>query len=265
MRSYSYSGRSPVLVLVIEWAMKHEPIFDHDRLDVYRLSIDYVAESFTNANQLSGTHRPARDQWLRAAQSIPLNIAEGNGKRSVRDRCRFLDIARGSALECAAIQDVLVAIKGLDGDRHLELKRTLHRIVAMLTRLISRLNVVAEPETSYNTAIEYEYEYRDAEYEYDEGRKPEPSRAPEDGLAVLQVENQSPVPGDGRRSGCEFRLVDFESHGAAARQSSFSVLWCLRERSTESRSPATPKIQVRVVHPIVSVGWNRRARRKRRG
>ena len=162
--------------------MTTEPIFDHDRLDVYRLSIDYVAESFTNANQLSGCHRPARDQWLRAAQSIPLNIAEGNGKRSLKDRCRFLDIARGSALECAAIQDVLVAINGLDGDRHLELKRTLHRIVAMLTQLISCLNVVAEPETSYNTAIDYEYEYRDAEYEYDEGRKPEPSRAPEDGL-----------------------------------------------------------------------------------
>ena len=75
--------------------MTTEPIFDHDRLDVYRLSIDDVAESFTDAKQLSGTHRYARDQWLRAAQSIPLNIAEGNGKRSLKDRCRFLDIARG--------------------------------------------------------------------------------------------------------------------------------------------------------------------------
>ncbi|KLU01151.1 hypothetical protein RISK_006720 [Rhodopirellula islandica] len=57
-----------------------EPIFDHDRLDVYRLSIDYVASSFEIARSLEGPHRHARDQWLRAAQSIPLNIAEGNGK-----------------------------------------------------------------------------------------------------------------------------------------------------------------------------------------
>ena len=81
-----------------------------------------------------------------------------------------------------------MAINGLEGERHFELKRSLHRIVEMLTRLISRLNVVAEPETSHNTAIgyEYEYEYRDAEYEYEYEHetedKPEPSRAPEPGL-----------------------------------------------------------------------------------
>jgi four helix bundle protein len=57
-----------------------EPTFDHERLDVYRLSIDYVAFSYRIARSLSGVNRPARDQWLGAAQSIPLNIAEGNGK-----------------------------------------------------------------------------------------------------------------------------------------------------------------------------------------
>jgi len=71
-----------------------EPIFDHDRLDVYRLAVEYTAESFRVAKGLSGLHRHARDQWLRAAPSIPLNVAEGNGKRSRNDRARLLDIAR---------------------------------------------------------------------------------------------------------------------------------------------------------------------------
>jgi four helix bundle protein len=93
-----------------------EPIFDHDRLDVYRLAIEYNADSFGVVKMLSGVHRHARDQWLRAARSIPLNIAEGYGKRSPGDRARFLDIARGSALECAAIQDVLVASGGFDAE-----------------------------------------------------------------------------------------------------------------------------------------------------
>jgi four helix bundle protein len=150
-----------------------EPIFDHDRLDVYRLSIEYVASSFAIAKNLNGAHRHARDQWLRAAQSIPLNIAEGNGKRSLKDRSRFLDIARGSALECAAIQDVLSATNALDDNNNGELKRMLQRIVSMLTRLIARSGAVAEP------AVEYEYEYRVAEYEYEGADRPEPRDATE--------------------------------------------------------------------------------------
>ena len=54
-----------------------EPIFDHDRLDVYRLAINYVAFSYQIARGLTGIHRPARDQWLRAAQSIPLEHRGG--------------------------------------------------------------------------------------------------------------------------------------------------------------------------------------------
>ena len=165
-----------------------EPIFDHDRLDVYRLSIDYVAQSFAVAKELNGLHRHARDQWLRAAQSIPLNIAEGNGKRSLKDRNRFLDIARGSALECASIQDVLAATDGIGDESHGELKRMLRRIVSMLTRLIGRADVVAESSDRYNATGEYEY--RDAEYEYEhEGEPPEQCRAPKDRTARLLDRN----------------------------------------------------------------------------
>jgi len=63
-----------------------DTIFDHENLDVYRLSVEYVSVSFRIARELTGLHRHARDQWLRAAQSIPLNIAEGNGKRRLKDR-----------------------------------------------------------------------------------------------------------------------------------------------------------------------------------
>ena len=59
-----------------------QPTFTHERLDVYRLSIDYVAFSYQIAKSPGGTNRQASDQWLRAAQSIPLNIADGNGKRN---------------------------------------------------------------------------------------------------------------------------------------------------------------------------------------
>ena len=54
-----------------------------------------------------------RGQLDRASTSIPLNIAEGNGKYTALDRCKFFDTARGSALGCAACLDVLVAKKSL--------------------------------------------------------------------------------------------------------------------------------------------------------
>lgn len=151
------------------------PVFDHEKLDVYRMSIDYVAYSYRLARILAGTHRHARDQWLRAAQSIPLNIAEGNGKQGPRDRARYFEIARGSALECAAIHDVLVAIEGASLETSREGKGQLVRIVAMLTRLVQLADRVAEPVAGYeqdreisDNAVEYEQEY-----EYEEGKATE--------------------------------------------------------------------------------------------
>lgn len=132
-----------------------EATFDHDRLDVYRLSIDYVAEVFEFSETLGGLHRHARDQWVRAAQSIPLNIAEGNGKRSLKDRARFIDIARGSALECAAIQDVLVATSGLDQVASRDLKVKLKRIVSMLTRMAIKFGGVSEEAAEYSLSSEF--------------------------------------------------------------------------------------------------------------
>ena len=116
----------------------------HEKLDVYRLAINYVAWVYEKAEVLTGVHRSAREQWLRASQSIPLNIAEGNGKTAKADRRRYFEIARGSALECAAIHDVLVVGKALDHEESGERKIELDRIAAMLSRLGGRGYCVKE-------------------------------------------------------------------------------------------------------------------------
>ena len=79
-----------------------------------------------------------KDQLDRASTSVPLNIAEGNGKYAPKDRCRFFDVAHGSALECAAGLDTLVAKGKLTVEQIRPGKEILQRVVRMLMGLIKR-------------------------------------------------------------------------------------------------------------------------------
>lgn len=112
-------------------------LFNHEDLEVYREAITFVA--WLSA-LLEGTLRigDLKDQLERASSSIPLNIAEGNGKYAPKDRCRFFDIAHGSALECAAALDVLVARGKANAEQVRTGKESLQRVVRMLMGLIKR-------------------------------------------------------------------------------------------------------------------------------
>ena len=103
------------------------------------------------AKSLKGSDRPARDQLLRASQSIPLNIAEGKGKGTNADRRRFFEIARGSVLECASIQDCLEACEVLAAAQNAQGKAMLTRIVSMLTKLGQRNHEVRENSGPYDS------------------------------------------------------------------------------------------------------------------
>ncbi len=111
-------------------------VFDHEKLDVYRASLDFFKLTSTLLDNSNPSIRHIRDQLGRAALSIPLNIAEGNGKRSPRERRRFFEIARGSAMECAASLDVLASLAGGLAAEVDAGKGLLSRIVAMLTRMM---------------------------------------------------------------------------------------------------------------------------------
>ncbi len=137
----------------------------HEKLDVYQLAINYVAWVFQHAESLNGVHRHARDQWLRASQSIPLNIAEGNGKSTTADRRKFFEIARGSALECAAVQDVLHVSGALEADLHSERKQQLDRISIMLSRLGGRGFSVEETQEAYNAGGDFD---NDEDFDFEE-------------------------------------------------------------------------------------------------
>ena len=109
-------------------------MFGFQRLDVYRCAITFLGHTSALARRVPRGVGDLSDQLRRAALSIPLNIAEGSGKPS-RDASRFHGIARGSALECAAVLDALEAL-GLATATDLVVSRELlERIVSMLTKM----------------------------------------------------------------------------------------------------------------------------------
>jgi four helix bundle protein len=137
--------------------------FDHEKLDVYRESIAFCGWVGEFLDTISAK-AAAKDQLDRASTSIPLNIAEGNGKFSARDRARFFEMARGSALECAASLDVLLVRKLASEEQVVTAKERLARIVQMLIGLLRKFSeqadVLREDEAVYCVDHDYDQEQK---------------------------------------------------------------------------------------------------------
>jgi four helix bundle protein len=113
------------------------PWFDHEKLNVYQEAVAFVGWLNDVLEQMTRLGE-VRDQLERASNSIVLNIAEGNGKFTAKDRCRFFDTSHGSALECAAALDLLVVRRKLTRHEIRPGKEKLQRIVRMLMGLSKR-------------------------------------------------------------------------------------------------------------------------------
>ncbi|MBK1875390.1 four helix bundle protein [Pelagicoccus mobilis] len=135
--------------------------FSHEKLIVYQKSIHFVGWTKELLDSLPSGSYNIRNQFERASMSIPLNIAEGNGKFSDKDRCRFFQVAHGSALECAACLDVLVAQKYKEADQVKSGKDLLTEIVNLIYGLLKRFDsfLVSEEQNSYG--------YEEGDYEED--------------------------------------------------------------------------------------------------
>ena len=135
--------------------------FDHEKLDVYQEAIGFCGWVGEFLNAISAK-AAAKDQLDRASTSIPLNIAEGNGKFSAKDRARFFEVARGSALECASCLDVILVRKLASEEQVILAKERLSRIVQMLIGLLrkfsERAGVLREEEPAYSIEHDYEHE-----------------------------------------------------------------------------------------------------------
>lgn len=111
---------------------------NHKKLDVYISSKELVTEiyklsAFFPAEEKFGLISQIR----RAAVSVALNIAEGASRKSIADRKRFYEIARGSLIEVDAALEIANELAFLkEYETHL-LKQTIIKTFKLLSGMIN--------------------------------------------------------------------------------------------------------------------------------
>ena len=110
-------------------------ILEHERLDVYQCVVEFIDVAAPIAASPPRGYGDLGRQLREAFSSMPLNIAEGYNDESEAQKSRFYNYARGSALECAAVFDVLVRVDGIEQPDFRRGKQLLGRAVSMLTRM----------------------------------------------------------------------------------------------------------------------------------
>lgn len=106
------------------------------KLNVYKFSIQlaYDLENLSSSIRKFG-HYPISDQIRRAGLSIPINIAEGNGRSSHADRRRFFIIARGSCFELIALLELAEKFGYLKPERRKNFEEKIETICKILSTM----------------------------------------------------------------------------------------------------------------------------------
>ena len=114
-------------------------MFDFEKLEVYKKA-KHLNKSITTFLQQTKVDKVTHDQLRRALFSIMLNIAEGSGRFTNKDKRNFYVIARGSAFECVAILDYLCDLQQIEDIVYQQYYSFLEEISKMLYTLIKGLS-----------------------------------------------------------------------------------------------------------------------------
>jgi len=107
-------------------------MFDFENLEVYKKTKQFNLEIYNFLKLHGSIDSYLYGQLRRAGLSISLNIAEGSGRISKRDKRNFFIIARGSVFECVAILEILLLEKQITLENYNEFYYQLEEISKML-------------------------------------------------------------------------------------------------------------------------------------
>ena len=114
-------------------------MFDFEGLKVYQKSkeVNRKVVRFLDDRKVD---KIAMNQLKRASLSIMLNIAEGSGRRTNKEKRNFFVISRGSVFECVAIFDFLKDCEVLSSNEFDDFYNVFEQISRMLYAMIGKLS-----------------------------------------------------------------------------------------------------------------------------
>ena len=111
--------------------------FDFEKLKVYQKSLDFIDEIFTLYKQLGQDYKISiGSNLVRAALSVSNNLAEGNDKRSIKEKTRQFEISSDSARECVSVLNVLRRQNLIKSDVAIHMRLLAREITSMIHGLI---------------------------------------------------------------------------------------------------------------------------------
>lgn len=128
--------------------MEREITFSFENLDVYKKARCLVKDIYVLQNKFPREERYALgDQIRRASTSITANLAEGCGRKSIREKVHFLEIAFGSMTEVFCELQTACDLNYIDKEQFDVLRPQFTDIAKMLSGLRSKYQSQLEAST----------------------------------------------------------------------------------------------------------------------
>lgn len=109
-----------------------------ENLRVYQQAINFVSKVYQETASFPKEEiYGLTSQFRRAAVSIPLNIAESQGRQTRADKKNFISIAKGSAYELLALIDIVTQLNLINKSQKEALRTETFSIIRQLNQLIN--------------------------------------------------------------------------------------------------------------------------------
>ena len=127
--------------------------FSFENLRAYKAARSLVKDVYTVIDTFPATERYSLcDQLRRAIISVPSNIAEGSGRRSIKEKIHFLEISFGSLMEAYCQLEIALDLGYITTETHSSIKNKFYDVSRLINGLSSHFEQQSNNHTKTNPA-----------------------------------------------------------------------------------------------------------------